>query len=118
FERLETCTGVDELVVVPLPSWPLAFPPQDQTVPSTRSARLCELPAAIAVTRVRLETATGVVAFVVVPLPSWPELFRPQAQTVPSLLTARLWLAPAAIRPCVEAAPVPVWTLVSRLAWS
>src|SRR5207249_10448469 len=39
-----TPTGVDELVVVPSPSWPSTFRPQHCTVPSPSSAQLCQHP--------------------------------------------------------------------------
>ena len=39
FVRPDTCTGVLLLVVEPLPSWPSAFAPQAQTVPSDFIAR-------------------------------------------------------------------------------
>src|SRR6266496_2953305 len=95
--RLLTCTGTEESVVVPLPSWPTLFLPHAQTVPWDLSARLSSSPAAIAVTPVRLFTFTAKVAFVVVPLPSWPLRLSPQAQTVPSDLSATLCPRPAAI---------------------
>src|SRR2546430_17160002 len=66
--RFFTCTGTDELVVVPLPSSPSVFIPQPQTVPSDLSATVCPPAAAIAVTPVRPCTCTGTDELVVVPL--------------------------------------------------
>src|SRR5205823_835279 len=91
-----TCTGLARLIVVPSPSWPAQLPPQPQMVPSLFSARVCQPPAAMAVTPVRPVTCTGVVRLVVVPSPSWPWSFAPQAHTVPSLFTAKLDQLPPA----------------------
>src|SRR5580704_4980799 len=74
-----TGTGVEELVVVPLPSWPSLLRPQHSTVPPESSAQA----ESIAVGPLRPETATGVEELVVVPLPSWPSPFSPQHSTVP-----------------------------------
>src|SRR6476659_8889722 len=67
-----TATGVDVLVVVPLPSWPTGLAPQHLTMPIGRScAHECAPPALMAATSVRPPpTATGVDVLVVVPLPS------------------------------------------------
>ena len=80
-----TATGVLLLVVVPLPSWPLALLPQARTWPVEVSARLWYWPPAMALTVVsegRL-TAAGVPLSVVLPLPSWPLTFWPQAKAGP-----------------------------------
>src|SRR5439155_1019220 len=45
-----TCTGVDELVVVPSPSCPSTFRPQHCTVPSRSSAQVCRYPPLTALT--------------------------------------------------------------------
>src|SRR5262245_29060653 len=50
WDRPVTWTGISLLAVVPSPSWPEALPPQAQTVPSERSARLNMPPAEILVT--------------------------------------------------------------------
>jgi hypothetical protein len=34
-----TATGVDDVVMVPLPSWPEAFAPQHETVPAEVTAQ-------------------------------------------------------------------------------
>ena len=47
-ERLVTITGVDELMVVPLPSWPDVLAPQHLTVPFASSAHEWLPPAVIA----------------------------------------------------------------------
>src|SRR5512132_2066766 len=65
-----TCTGVGRSVSVSLPSWPLLFPPQAQTVPSDFSATVCARPAATAVTPLNPLTCTGVSRSVVVASPS------------------------------------------------
>src|ERR1017187_5573410 len=97
-------------VLVPSPSSPYSFSPQAMTVPSSSSARLCDEPAAIALTPLSPATRTGVVLQAVegrskksqnsgpllVPLPSWPKEFSPHDMTVPSSNTARLVSPPAA----------------------
>src|SRR5688572_9970398 len=103
-----TWTGVLRWVVVLSPSWPLAFVPQESTVPSDLRAREKLMPAAMAVTPVALETWTGVVRWVVVPSPSWPKSFAPHARTVPSDLRAREWELPTAIAVTPEPLPRPV----------
>ena len=75
-------TGVEALVVVPLPSWPALFQPQHFTAPPDRSAQVWETPALTATALVIPPTCNGVDELVVVPSPSWPESFRPQHQTV------------------------------------
>ena len=49
-----TGAGVSRSVVVPDPSWPKPFQPQDHTVPSLRSASVCRAPAEMSTTPVRL----------------------------------------------------------------
>ena len=43
-----TAAGVSAFAVVPLPSWPWAFEPQQAIVPFANSAQVCERPAEIA----------------------------------------------------------------------
>jgi hypothetical protein len=81
--RPVTATGVDELVVVPLPSSPWALYPQQSTVPFESSAQAEYSPAEMAVTLVGPRTATGVDELIVVPLPSSPYSLSPQQSTVP-----------------------------------
>src|SRR2546423_302632 len=95
------------------------FCPQDQTVPSVRSAALKWLPAATAEPLARAPfppapfTWTGSRRAVVVASPSSPELLLPQAQTLPSLLTAREWATPA---PTATTRDRPLtWTGAARL---
>jgi hypothetical protein len=54
-----TGTGVDELLVVPSPSWPNPFCPQHCTVPSRRSAQVCAHPALTATAFVIPTTRAG-----------------------------------------------------------
>jgi hypothetical protein len=68
--RPDTGIGVDESVVVPLPSSPPAFDPQQTTPPFARSAQLCSWLVATATALLRLDTVTGVDESVVVPSPS------------------------------------------------
>src|SRR5258708_3687451 len=97
---LDTWPGVVLEVVVPSPSSPLAFPPQAQTDPSDWSARLCNVPALMAITPAPLPnplTPTGVELLVRVPLPNWPKSLDPQAATEPLDLSARLCTPPPAM---------------------
>src|SRR5580658_7190628 len=55
----ETATGVDELVIVPLPSCPVAFHPQHCTVPPAISAHADSVPTETAMALVMLPTAIG-----------------------------------------------------------
>ena len=54
-----TWTGVDESVVVLLPSWPLLLSPQHHTVPSVLTAQVCSVPAAALATVVRVPVPPG-----------------------------------------------------------
>ena len=58
-----TATGVDELVVVPLPSWPEELRPQHLTVPVVSRAHECRPAGRDRATAVRPLTATGVDEF-------------------------------------------------------
>ena len=60
-------TGVEEFVVLPLPSWPSLFWPQHWTVLADVSAQVCIKPAETAVALEIPDTVTGVDALVVVP---------------------------------------------------
>src|SRR5438067_1858234 len=82
------CAGVVLPAVAPVPSCPLPFRPQDQSVPADVSARLCMHPAARATTPERPLTATGTALFVVVPLPSSPCSLAPQAHGAPCIMAA------------------------------
>src|SRR5580700_2707335 len=87
--RPETATGVEELVVVPLPSSPYSLSPQHSTPPPESSAQVDEPPEEIAVTPLRPVTATGVEEVVVVPSPSSPSPLYPQHSTVPPVSSAQ-----------------------------
>src|SRR5207249_6921130 len=69
--------------LVPLPSWPRSFCPQQRTVPSPGSAQVWN-PPAVTATAVSPVTRTGVEDRLGTGLPSWPVSFRPQHCTVPS----------------------------------
>ncbi len=59
-ETNDTFVGMaDHAPLPPFPSWPSAFSPQHQTVPSLLSAQVAPLDAVSRVTPVRLVTATG-----------------------------------------------------------
>src|SRR5207249_4118392 len=108
-------TGADGVVEIepcgdPLPSWPQVLSPQQRTVPSWRSAQVCQPPAEMATAVVMPLTVTGVGLGVsavgeTVPLPSWPRSFCPQQRTVPSPGSAQVWKPPA-VTAVAEVIPV------------
>src|SRR6266480_3185883 len=82
--------------VVPSPTSPKVFGPQQNTAPVLVSAHVPE-PAATAFTKlVNDDTAMGVVRCVVVPSPSSPPLLSPQQKRLPSTVTAQPWFKPRA----------------------
>jgi len=92
-----TAMGVDESVVVPLPSSPSGLCPQHLAAPPASTAHVWLKPVAMAVALVIPLTATGVNESVVVPLPSSPKPFHPQHLTVLAVSTAHVWWSPAAM---------------------
>ena len=86
-----TSTGVELSVVVPLPSSPYQFSPQQRTEPPARRAHVWKPPEAIASAVVMPLTATEVELSVVVPLPSSPYQFYPQQRTEPPVRSAQVW---------------------------
>src|SRR5690606_5654680 len=75
-----TAVGALRSIVVPSPSCPSLFSPQQYGVPSA-STQVCSAPAATSVTVLPARTpstAMGRVRFVVVPSPSLPDVFSPQ----------------------------------------
>src|ERR1700687_298890 len=109
-----TATGVERLVVVPSPSWPLLLLPQANTLPSAWSARTCESPEAIAVIPVAPVTAIGREEFSDRPRPSSPDESSPQVRTAPSVPRATLLLPPAATAAVAACAFVAIAPSASR----
>jgi len=114
--RPSTATGMLLLVVVPLPSWPLAFSPQQVTSPMARAAHEWLLPAPMAITPLSSPTTcTGVALLMRVPSPSWPKLFAPQQRTPPPAVRTQVWLLPPAmaaiplVRPAISVGVGPPW---------
>ena len=85
-----TVTGVEALVVVPLPSSPLVLLPQHFTVLLARSAHVWSPWLVIAVALARPVTATGLDVFVVVALPSCPEVLLPHHLALPVARSAQV----------------------------
>ena len=83
-------TGLSPFVVVPSPSWPEPFAPQQRMALSAKTAQVWSRPASRAVTPEAPETVTGLSASAPVPSPSSPPLFRPQQRAVPSLRRAHV----------------------------
>src|SRR5256885_14272451 len=67
-----TATGVEALVVAPLPSCPAKFRPQQSTVPSGRRPQVCQAAALRTAPGASAETLTGGDELLVLPVPSWP----------------------------------------------
>jgi hypothetical protein len=129
----DTGTGVTcEVVVVPLPSWPLAPAPQQYAAPVAPIAQVKSSPALIWA-RVTPDsgvpllavTATGTLLHVPAPqpvvvagLPSSPLLLSPQQYASPVVSRAHVWSAPTLIwaRLTPDSAP-DVVTAVATLAW-
>ena len=97
-----TATGTLLAFVVPLPSSPFQFQPQQYTVPVAVNAQ-GDIPEpellviAVNETLSGIITATGVVLSTVVPLPSCPPLFAPQQYAVSVSVSAQVALRLALI---------------------
>ena len=72
-----TLTGLDLLMVVPSPSWPVEFKPQAYTVLFAKTPAVCELPTLTLINVSGSAIRTGVDLLMVVPSPSWPTVFVP-----------------------------------------
>src|SRR3954467_1294328 len=100
-----TVTGcaVPGLAVVPLPSCPSRFSPQQRIVPVESSAQVCPEPAARPTAPVSPFTATGVSAKVPkLPSPRCPDSPKPQHFAVPFDSSAHANSSPAVTRVAVE----------------
>ena len=122
-----TVTGTEAASVVPTPSWPFTFQPQQRTMPAASSAHVWSLPALSAVTPLASPTtATLVLMVVFVPLPSCPEAFVPQHRTAPEAESAHVCDAPATTATALLSAvtvtgvvalaklPLPSWPALLR----
>src|SRR5947207_2019954 len=90
--RPTTSTGVLLSVVVPIPSWPVAFQPQHFRPPPLVRAQECSPPTAIPLTPFsRPATSTGTPLLAVVPWPSWPFMLAPQHFAPPPVVTTQVW---------------------------
>src|SRR5687767_4724929 len=72
---------------LPSPKAPSSLRPHVQSVPSSRTASLCEPPDTLVI-RLSPGTAAGISRSLVLPSPSSPDAFDPQVHTVPSRFTA------------------------------
>ena len=84
-----TATGDERLVVVPSPSWPEVFPPQQYAVPALVNAHVCRPPAVAAVKRISPRTATGNSRRVETASPNCPSPLEPQQYAAPALVSAQ-----------------------------
>lgn len=92
--------------LVPSPTSPKKFSPQQATVALLRSAHVWAWPAATTTASRSPSTLTGVARSVSVPSPSWPNRLLPQQATVPSP-TTQLCPSPAPSGPPAAAPLVP-----------
>ena len=102
-----TSTGMIDVVVVPFPSWPEKFVPQQYTVFAVLTAQVPKdcvpVDTSVIVDRyvpvaegpAPFTTSTGTLDVVLVPLPSWPELLWPQQYTYFVVLTAQVVFCPS-----------------------
>jgi hypothetical protein len=95
-----TATGTDRSVVLPSPSCPWSFAPQQYT-PAGDVAQVCPSPALIRLSVTPTGAATGTSESAAPPLPSWPREPAPQQYASPALVSAQAWSAPALIQPNV-----------------
>ena len=84
-----------DAVALPVPSCPESSSPQPHTLPSKRTAKVCER-AAISATPEIVVSATGASWVLVVPSPICPWKLSPHANNVPSARKPTLWLRPPA----------------------
>src|SRR5438094_838435 len=92
---LATRTGVRRWVVVPSPSSPSLFDPQQYAAPAAVTPQLW---AALRPTAAKLRppaASTGVKCLVVVPSPTSPTPLKPQQYMTPASVTPQLWVLPA-----------------------
>ena len=95
--RARDLAGTARSTVVPSPSCPLSFAPQQKTRPSFSEAQVCAPPAET-VAAAPGSPSTGAGARHVAPaapVPSCPRSFAPQHQTRPARSTAQVWASPA-----------------------
>src|SRR3954454_6747846 len=75
--------GVRRVLVVPSPSWPNAFHPQQYASPAVLRPQLCRPPAESFAKAIPVPTGAGVVWAVLVESPSCAQLLLPQQYAVP-----------------------------------
>jgi hypothetical protein len=111
--RLDVWVGVFRLVVVPSPSMPPSFHPQQLTDALSRIAQVWYCPEEIATAVLpvpRLEVWVGVLLSLVVPSPSPPTPLYPQQLTDALSRIAQVWYCPEEIATAVLPVPrLEVW---------
>ena len=85
-----TATGTEKALVVPSPSWPLPFAPQQSTAPLLRIAQVCWAPTVSAIGSVTIGTRAGVSAGSSLACASWPLPFPPQQKRPAARVAAQL----------------------------
>jgi hypothetical protein len=94
---LATFTGAGgSAFVVPSPSWPFWFQPQQVTEPSDPTAHVCLPPAEMELAELTPEMTSGVDDGEGDSAKSCPKALSPQQPTVPSCMTAHVWVRPDA----------------------
>src|SRR5204863_9890815 len=79
-----TSTGASRSILVPSPSSPLTFAPQQYAVPLAVSPQACKGLRVRLVNLMPPDTGVGTSRVVVVPSPSWPRRLSPQHRTSPA----------------------------------
>src|SRR3990172_1387042 len=90
-----TGAGVDRSALVPSPSWPLKFSPQQYAAPVVAIPQVCPAPGLRAWYRTVPTTGTGYTRDLREPSPSWPSSFLPQQYAAPSVTMPHEWMPPA-----------------------
>src|SRR4051794_36403210 len=91
----DRAVGPPLLTIVPSPSWPLKFRPQQNGVPSSARPHVCDPPAASAENLNPPATGAGTNRCVEPLSPNWPDVSAPQQYAVLSLAIAQLCCPPA-----------------------
>src|SRR6266850_2595534 len=90
-----TSAGDRRFVVVPSPSWPDRFRPQQYAAPLASIPHVWSVPVAISTKDNPPATCTGSARFCVVPSPSSPKRLKPQQYATPSVVRPHVLVIPA-----------------------
>jgi hypothetical protein len=91
FVKTPIWTGLERLIMVLSPSWPLPFSPHVQRVPSVLTALVKEeVPVSTCDQFVKTPIWTGLDLLITLPSPSWPLVLLPHPYNFPSVVVARV----------------------------